>query len=139
MWELNTEKPWYHAAALMFAAGAVTAKEVAEAFGVSLPTVHNLIRQPWFQERVTQLMQEHGGRDIMTLFRSEGFNSFVMLKELRDDAKSPATIKRSCALDILDRAFGKPVQRVENTQMPTSDDPVAEVNRLEAANERLRK
>lgn len=139
MWAVTSTRPWYEAAAVMFAAGAVTAKEVARSFGVTEPTVNNLIRQPFFQARVTELMQEHGGRDIMSLFRAEGFNSFVKLKELRDATTSPSTIQRSCALDILDRAFGKPVQRVENTQMPTSDDPVAEVRRLEEQNERLRK
>lgn len=139
MFELKTERTWHYAAALMMAAGAVTAKEIAAAFGVSLPTVHNLIRQQWFQERVTQLMQEHGGRDIMSLFRAESYNSFVTLTELRDDKKVSAPVRRVCAVDILDRALGKPVQRIENANAPTSNDPVAEVRRLEEDNARLQR
>lgn len=122
----------------MFAAGAVTAKEVAEAFEVSLPTVHNLIRQQWFQEKVTALMAQHGGRDIMTLFRAEQFNSLVTLVEIRDAKTSAPTVRRACAVDILDRALGKPLQRVETSGSPTSSDPVAEVKQLEDANLRLR-
>lgn len=135
---LEEEKPWHKAAALMFAAGAVTTTEVASAFGVCVGTVRNLLRQPWFQEQVTALMVEHGGRDIMSLFRAESFNSLVTLIELRDSDKTPTPVKRACAVDILDRALGKPIQRVETSEIPTSSDPVGEVKRLTEANERLR-
>jgi hypothetical protein len=136
--EIVEEKPWHRACALMFAAGSVTSKEVAEAFEVSVPTVRNLLRQPWFQERVTQLMAEHGGRDIMALFRAEGWNSLVTLVEIRDDSKVSASVRSANARDILDRALGKPIQRIEQSNVPTSADPVAEVQRLEEANTRLR-
>jgi hypothetical protein len=137
-WEIVEEKPWHFAAALMFARGEVTSKEVAEAFDVSPPTVRNLLRQPWFQERVTKLMVEHGGRDIMQLFRAEGFNSLVTLVEIRDDTKVSASVRSANARDILDRALGKPIQRIEQSNVPTSSDPVSEVQRLEEANARLR-
>jgi hypothetical protein len=137
-WEIVEEKPWHFAAALMFARGEVTSKEVAEAFDVSPVTVRNLLRQPWFQERVTKLMVEHGGRDIMQLFRAEGFNSLVTLVEIRDDTKVSASVRSANARDILDRALGKPIQRIEQSNLPTSADPVDEVKRLEEANERLR-
>lgn len=122
----------------MFAAGAVTQKEVAEAFGVSLPTVANLLRQQWFQERVTQLMQERGGRDVMELFRAEQFNSLLTIIEIRDDTKVSSNVRAVCARDILDRTLGKPVQRVETSGTVSSSDPVGEVKRLEENNERLR-
>lgn len=128
---LEEERPWHRAAALMFAAGAVTEKEVAEAFGVSMPTIRNLIRQEWFQARVTQLMAEHGGRDIMTLFKAEAFNSLITLTELRDSAKAPSAVRRAAAVDILDRAYGKPKTFLEQSNSPVSADPVAEVKRLE--------
>lgn len=137
-YEIVEEKPWHYAAALMFARGEVTAKEVAQAFGVSPPTVRNLLRQPWFHERVTQLMVEHGGRDIIQLFKAEGYNSLVTLVEIRDDPKMPPAVRSSNARDILDRALGKPIQRIEQSNLPTSGDPVGEVKRLEEANVRLR-
>lgn len=115
----------------MFAAGSVTQKEVAEAFGVSLPTVANLLRQQWFQERVTQLMQERGGRDVMELFKAEQFNSLLTIIEIRDDTKVSSAVRRACAADVLDRTLGKPVQRVETTGLVSSADPVTEVRQLE--------
>lgn len=129
---IQKEKTWHYAAALMMAAGSVTAQEVAEAFNVTPQTINNLVRQPWFQEQVTTLMREHGGRDIMELFRAETFNSLVTLTELRDNAKVPAAVRRASASDILDRALGKALQRNENVNNPTSSDPVSEVARLES-------
>lgn len=137
-YEIQKELPWHRQAALMFAAGAVTITEVAQAFGVKNQTVGNLLRQPWFQERVNLLMAEKGGRDVMAMFRAETYGSIVTLIELRDSDKVPSPVRRACAVDILDRALGKPLQRVESSNVPTSDDPVAEVKRLEEANERLR-
>lgn len=122
----------------MFAAGSVTTHEVAEAFGVHDETVRNVLRQDWFQETVTKLMAEHGGRDIMSLFRGEALSSLVTLVELRDGKDTPKAVKRACCTDILDRALGKPLQRVEQTGSPKSDDPVREAQQLEEANTRLR-
>lgn len=135
---LVEEKPWHYAAALMFARGEVSAAEVARAFDVTAPTVYNLMRQEWFQARVTQLMAEHGGKDIMQLFRAEGWNSLVTLVEIRDNEKVSAAVRSSNARDILDRALGKPLQRIETSGEVRSDDPVAEAKRLEEENARRR-
>ena len=43
-----------------------------------------------------------------------------------------------CARDILDRSLGKPVQHIQNESVAHSQDPVAEVERLEAEVNRLR-
>jgi hypothetical protein len=131
------EAPWHRSAAFMFARGA-SLKEVAEAHEKSKAAVGYLLKNKWFQDLVTQLMADLGGRDIMDLFRGEGVNTFVALVELRDDPKISSAVRKSVCTEILDRAFGKPLQRVEQTGPPVSSDPVAEVERLEALNERLR-
>lgn len=135
---IESEKPWHLAAAYLFAAGKVTNKEVADACHVDPATVSNLLKNQWFQERVSSLMADHGAKDIMQLFRAESFNSLLTLVELRDSTKAPSAVRRVCAVDILDRALGKPLQRIENADVPVSSDPVAEAQRLEEANARLR-
>jgi hypothetical protein len=50
--------------------------------------------------------------------------------DLRDDTKSPPIVRANICRDILDRTLGKPVQRIENSDMTPSDDPVAEARRL---------
>ena len=69
---------------------------------------------------------------MMGLFRAEAPDSLNTLRELRDNPRVPAQARISCARDILDRALGKPVQRIESSNVPTSDDPAAEIERLEA-------
>src|SRR5258705_996711 len=137
MWDLDKEQPWHRMAAFAFALGA-TSKDVAHRLGRSEPAVQNLLRQKWFQKEVTQIMAEYGARDVMDMFRAEQFNSLVTLVEMRDNVRVPAAARITCARDILDRALGKPVQRVETANVVTSDNPVAEVERLEQEVNRMR-
>lgn len=130
MWTLEHEQPWHRAAAFAFALGA-SMKDVADKLGRSQPAVQNLLRQTWFQTRVSALMAEYGAKDIIELFRAEQINSLCTLVQLRDDPEVAASSRILCARDILDRALGKPTQRVETIGVPMSSDPVAEVERLE--------
>jgi hypothetical protein len=84
-------------------------------------------------------MEGYGHRDLAALFQAEQFNSLTTLTELRDNPKVPASARIACARDILDRALGKPVQRVETLGLPVSSDPVAEVAQLSEEINRLRK
>lgn len=131
MWDIDTEQPWHRFAAYLFASGCTNCKQVAEIVGDITPkTVRNLLRQKWFQERVTKLLADQGGRDIMALLRAEQFNSLIVMIDIRDDSKMPPAVRSNICRDILDRTLGKPVQRIETSDTPTSDDPVAEAQRL---------
>jgi hypothetical protein len=120
MWELPKEQPWHRTAAWAFGKGS-TCKEVAQLLGRSEPAVQNLLRQKWFQKEVTAIMAEYGAQDVIELFKAEQFNSLTTLIELRDNPRVPSSSRIACARDILDRALGKPVQRIEATQMPRSE------------------
>jgi hypothetical protein len=135
--ELEKEQAWHRTAAFAFALGA-TAKDVAKQLDRTYITVQNLLRQPWFQKNVTALMAEYGSRDIMELLRAEQVNSLCTLIEIRDNPKAASAARVVCARDILDRTLGKPMQRVEVTGEVASDNPVEEVERLEAEVNRLK-
>jgi hypothetical protein len=137
MWELNSEQAWHKAAAFAFALGA-SARDVARQLGRSEPAVQNLTRQKWFQEQVTGIMAEYGAKDVMKVLQGEQFNSLSVLVEMRDNPRVPAASRIACARDILDRGLGKPTQRIEMSHDVVSDNPVAEVERLEQENNRLR-
>ena len=128
---LREEKAWHRSAAYLFATGCVSTRDVAVACDVAEATVRNLLRQDWFQERVTQLMAANGGKDIMAMFRAEQFRTLAVLLDLRDNKATPAPVKFNVCRDILDRTLGKPVQRIETEDKTQSDDPVAEARRLE--------
>lgn len=138
--EVQKEQPWHRQAAHLFATGTLSAKAVAELLEKEPETVRNLLKNGWFQERVTAIMAENGtGADVMALFRAEATASLATLIELRDDTKCPKAVRRASAIDILDRGYGKPKIFVESSEGPRSEDPVAERDRLLKENERLTK
>jgi hypothetical protein len=55
--QIQTEAPWHKAAAVMYAMGA-NGRQLARAFDKSEVWISNLIRQPWFLERVWAVMSE---------------------------------------------------------------------------------
>lgn len=132
------EQPWHRNAAYMFASGKYSAKQVALACEKSYNCVIQLFKNKWFQTTVLEIQKENGAGDIMELFRAECHNSLVTLIEIRDDPKAPQSVRRASAIDILHQVLGKPTQRVEMDATPRSDDPVAEVARLEQENARLK-
>jgi hypothetical protein len=135
---LYYEQPWHRTAAYFFATGVMSTPEVAQACNRDHRTVRNLLRQPWFQERVTQLLAESGGKDIMALFKAEQLNTFAVMLDLRDSKDTPSPVKFNVCRDILDRTLGKPVQRIETQDKTESSDPVAEARRLEEELNRTR-
>lgn len=132
------EKPWMTNAAYMWASGKYSLKAIASACDVTYATVQQLARNDWFQEKVALIQKENGADDIMAQFQSECANSLVTLIEIRDDKQAPASVRRASAIDILHQVLGKPTQRVEMETAVTSDDPVAEAERLERQNAQLR-
>lgn len=136
---IKYEHAWHRMAAYMFATGKVTQKQVAEACGVTVPTVSNLLRQAWFQETVNDLMRDlGGGNSVLELFKAEQVNSLVVLTQLRDDAKQSGSVRRAAAVDILDRAMGKPVQTVITDNTVRAEDPSKEIAQLQESIARKR-
>lgn len=134
--EVSKEQPWHRAAAYMFARGS-NIGEVARALDKAHTTVANALRLPWFQQNVMEIMAESGAKDILEMFRAEQFNSLVTLIELRDDDEKPAKVRLDAARDILDRALGKPTQRVEAVLPKQYLDPAEEERMLREENARL--
>jgi hypothetical protein len=63
----------------------------------------------------------------------------VTLVEIRDNPKAPTSVRVMCANAILDRAMGRPAQRIEPVVKIASSDPVGDVERLEAEIRQLSK
>jgi len=128
------EQPWHRNAAWFIASGKYSMKQVAEACDKSYASIKDLMKNPWFQATVAEIQRQNGAEDIMSLFRAECTASLVTFVELRDDVKVPASVRHNCAKSIIEQCLGKPTQRVETTDVPHSDDVVAEVARLEKEN-----
>ena len=135
-WELQKEQAWHKVAATLYALGA-TGVQIARELDRTPQAVCNLVKQPFFQSRVAERMAENS-RDIMELFKAERINTLATLIELRDNPETPASVRAMICKDLLDRVLGKAVQRIEAVGEVHSDDPVKEVEMLEAEVKRLR-
>ena len=134
-WELQKEQAWHKVAATLYALGASQA-QIARELDKTPQAVCNLVKQRHFQSRVAEIMAENS-RDVMELFKAERVNTLATLIELRDNPETPASVRAMICKDLLDRVLGKAVQRIEAVNEVHSDDPVKEVEMLEANIKRL--
>jgi transcriptional regulator with XRE-family HTH domain len=118
--DIERERAVHRLAAYLFTTG-LSQREIAEKLGVSAPTVSNWWRQPWFQEFVRNEMALSGRDTLQDIIRGAATDSVFTLIRLRDDEKTPASVKRACCSDIIDRAFGKAPQTVHSVQHDAAD------------------
>jgi hypothetical protein len=114
---INHEKP-EHRLVLFFKLEGYSNREVAEKTGYTESWISQLTRQPWFQKRLINELNVQGKTGMLDYLRVQVADSFLKLVDLRDNAESEQ-VQVTCAINILDRALGKPVQRSEVT-METS-------------------
>ena len=129
VYEVERERGWHTLAAHLYATGA-TGTQLAREFGKDTDTVYNLLRQPWFIERVNQIVAERGA-DAMELLRGAHTTAIQTVIAILNDPMVPARVRLMAADSIIDRVAGKATQRIEAVGVAPSSDPVAEVALLE--------
>ena len=130
VYEVERERGWHMLAAHLYATGA-TGTQLAREFGKDRDTIYNLLRQPWFIERVNQIVAERGG-DAMELLRGAHTTAIQTVIAILNDPMVPARVRLMAADSIIDRVAGKATQRIEAVAAASSGDPVAEVAQIEA-------
>ena len=129
VYEVERERGWHTLAAHLYATGA-TGTQLAREFGKDRDTVYNLLRQPWFIEKVNQIVAERGA-DAMELLRGAQTTAIQTMIAILNDPMVPARVRLMAADSIIDRVAGKATQRIEAVGVAPSSDPVAEVALLE--------
>lgn len=127
--EIQKEKAIHRTAAFMVASG-VKVKTVAEELGVAESTVSNWIRQPWFQANVNTIIQEEFSGDITAMLKNAAASALLVQVDLMQNSTSDS-VRHNAAKDILDRFRGKATTFVHHTGGTISEDPRAEIKRLE--------
>jgi len=144
------EKPWHRALAYLAAQG-LNAREQCEKFGgqfddhtnqyiagsgqYAYSTILQINRQPWFKQRVIDSLREAGADMLGAWLESEVMPSLETLKNLRDNASTPATVRLASSRELLDRFLGKPTQPY--TRETDAKDPEKEAAELEQEIARL--
>lgn len=110
-----------HRLILWMTANGHSPKEVASALRITVQTVYNVRRQPWFREMFATLTTELG-RDATEMFlKAEVMPSLETLREIRDDTTARPADRRACADSLLDRFLGKPVAKNDNDAKAPND------------------
>lgn len=119
----KTEMPWHFQAAKCIALG-MTAKETGTFCDRSTDSITKLIRAPFFQARVIELMKETG-TGIMEMFQGSAIAAHATLVEIQNDTKVSPSARIAAAKEILERGYGKSVTYIESKTQTISGDPHA--------------
>lgn len=107
------EKP-EHRVILLLKFKGFSNKEIAEETGYTPLWVGEVVRQPWFKLRLSELFSVAEAGAVDDILTMQAGPSLLKLIDLRDNAKSEDIQFRS-ASEILNRRFGKAPQKVEVT------------------------
>lgn len=96
--------------------------EIAEQTGFSAVAVSNIIRQPWAQKRILDIIHDSGQNAVQQLLASEAYESVQRLVIERDNPNARPSERIAAADKLLDRALGKPSQPLDHTIQSKIDD-----------------
>lgn len=101
-----------------------TNNQIAEHMQYTPAWVSQIVRQPWFKDRLFQLMKEAGVDIIQQTLQMEVLPNIETLVDIRNDPNAGARARASAAMYLLDRVMGKPTQRTESFdggKLPTAE------------------
>lgn len=126
---IQQEKAIHRTAAYMVASGAKI-KAIAEYLDVAENTVRNWTRQPFFQALVATITHNEFSGDVAPMLKTAAVEAVMVQTDLMHNSTSDQ-VRLKAAMDILDRYRGKPTNFVHHTNGSLSEDPAAEMRRLE--------
>lgn len=128
---LQKESP-QHRIILYLKAQGKTNAEIAQATGYTAVWVSQICRQPFFRKQLVEMCNELGTRAVEAVLKGEMLNCVQTLIEVRDDPNQKGPTRVAAVNSLMDRYYGKPVQRVETENVTQKlDDVKAESARLD--------
>jgi len=118
----NAKDPYYplkhekfaHRNIIFLKAQGLSNVKIAEQLGITAVTVSNVLRQPWAQTQVLEIIHENGGDAVRQLLCDEALRSVERLIVERDNPEARPSERIVAADKLLDRLYGKPNQPIEH-------------------------
>jgi hypothetical protein len=109
-----------HMTVIYLKAQGLTNTEIAAQTGWTTVAISNLLRQPWAQEQVLEIVHQNGGNAVQQCLNANALKAVQRLvREMDNDDARPS--ERIVAADkLLDRLYGKPNQPIEHRAGDTS-------------------
>lgn len=102
-----------HEKILYLAAMGHNASRIADEMGMSLQSVSKILQSDRGQFRIAELQHHLYGKSIKKRFQSLASKAADVVENVLDDQNAKANIRLKAADMILDRAFGKPKQTID--------------------------
>lgn len=106
-----------HRLIICAAAGGATNVEIAASLGLSLPTVSNVLRQPWARERMLQTMKDNADENIRDILKTAAIPALKQIIETSTDETVKAEVRLAASRDIVDRFLGKATQPLTHEEV----------------------
>jgi lambda repressor-like predicted transcriptional regulator len=112
--------------------------EIGEKLGCHKQTVANVLAQPWAKQRLVKELVDAGKPVVQAMLEAAAVDTVTTMIEIRDDKAAPASARVAVCNALMDRLFGKPVQKVEtdvthrNGGLEKVDEIDKELARLQA-------
>lgn len=129
------EKP-EHRLLIMLKAQGASNREIAQQTGYTEPWISQLMRQPWAQQLLSDLITQSGLDEVTQLLKGACADSVKKLIEVRDSPTSPPAVVRATCVDLIQQYLGKPRERVQvTTTAGLAAGDIAELDRKINENE----
>ena len=123
----NAKNPYYHIQRERFEhriicflkAEGYSNIDIAKRTGMSAVAISNIIRQPWAQKQILDIIHDKGGDAVSALLNGAAADAVQRLIIEKDNMEARASERILAADKILDRAFGKPNQPLQYSTADT--------------------
>lgn len=112
--------------------------EIAELTGYTPTAIGYIVKQPWAEKLILDVIHKEGGDAVHKLLGEEALKAAERLIQISSDAKINVETRRKANNDILDRVYGRPNQpyteeKVTNVES-LSDEELAKLVSKDMAN-----
>lgn len=124
---VNQKEQLQHRVVAFMKAEGKSNKTIADTLGKSQAHVNYLLKQPWMQKQVLELIHKTGDATMEVLHKAS-IEAAEYLVDVVGNEKVNAETRRKAANDILDRKYGKPNQPYSQSTIPVeqmSDEELA--------------
>lgn len=118
-----------HRVMLWYKAQGKSNRECGQLLGYSDAQVSQITRQPWFMADLRELLEDSGQDLIRKMLEGAAVDSIVELVSVRDNPKTPASVKVAACTQLLDRFLGKPKQEVT---IEKKENPIKQVEKIDS-------
>lgn len=105
---------WQHRVICFLKAQGLSNVEISRQTGMTAVAVSNVVRQPWAQQRIAEIICEAGQDAVQQLLAGAEYDSVQRLIEERDNMNARPSDRINAADKLLDRIRGKPPQSLNH-------------------------